>query len=526
MHLFRPTPKLAEINFRLMNIALVFNAMDGPDSTASSLSTSEHLGIGYLAASLRSKGHSVLLVNSEVQGLDTDQTFMKTIDFLPQVVGCSPVSLSINNTLDLLKRIKEYDCSIYTVLGGHLASMCAEDIISAEPFVDYILKGDAEFSVLNLLERISSKDPDMIHVPGLVFRDQNGNAKELALTGSYHKLDDYPICHRDDLAMISGKDNFDGSARILASRGCFYKCSFCTTPNFYGKTVRFRDYRCVISEMNELNERYKVTHFWFNDDLFVNSTPENTEWIERFTQGLLENPVKYSYRVLCRADSFKRKNHHLLDRMIETGLSHIFFGLESGSQKSLEIYNKKATVAHNRSAIELIRSKNVQLQIGFIMYNPYSTLQELIENAHFLFEIGELYRWFPLTRPLSVFPGTMISKRLESDGMLISNSYREPLTCYTYQDKKVGYLADLMYRFYNDNSSIDRMVNRTLKEKSYNDESRDLTDMLSQVNLRCYLSLVHSVRSRNHDDYYADSVTMEAWLSEIKEILERQRILK
>ncbi|RZL03583.1 MAG: acetate/propionate family kinase, partial [Pedobacter sp.] len=59
-----------------MNIALIFSAMDGPDSTSSSLSTSEHLGIGYLAASLRSKGHNVLLVNSEIQGLDAEQTFV------------------------------------------------------------------------------------------------------------------------------------------------------------------------------------------------------------------------------------------------------------------------------------------------------------------------------------------------------------------------------------------------------------------------------------------------------------------
>lgn len=508
-----------------MKIALVFNAMDGPDSTSSSLSTSEHLGIGYLAASLRLNGHIVLLVNCEVHGLDADQTFEKVIGFSPDIVGCSPVSLSINNTLQFLERIKAYDSSIFTVLGGHLASMCAIDIISSEPFLDFVLKGDAEFSIVKLLDRISAKEPDMIYVPGMVYRDTLGNVRELTASGSFHNLDDYPVCHRDDLGLLFAQENFDKSARIIASRGCFYKCSFCTTPNFYGKAVRFRDHRCVIAEMNELNASYGVVHFWFNDDLFINGTPDNTVWVEHFTQGLMENDVKYSYRVLCRADSFRKKNHHLLDRMILSGLSHIFFGLESGSQDSLEVYNKKTTVAHNRSAIELIRSKNVQLQIGFIMYNPYSTFSELIENAHFLFEIGELYRWFPLTRPLSVFPGTMIANRLESDGLLVNNSYREPLTCYIYRERMVGYLAELMYQFYNDNSSIDRLVNRTLKESLPDEDSQEVASKLSTTNLRNYLLLLQTIKERAEPDLVADSAMMESWLAEVKAILQKQRMM-
>jgi anaerobic magnesium-protoporphyrin IX monomethyl ester cyclase len=508
-----------------MKIALVFNAMDGPDSTSSSLSTSEHLGLGYLAASLRLNDHEVLLINSEVEALNFVETLQKVIAFKPDMVGCSPVSLSINNTLSFLQQIKEIHNEIRTVLGGHLSSMCAEDIMNAEPFVDFILKGDAEFSLPKLIARITAEDPDLVFVPGLVYRDSLKAVREMHASGSYHQLDDYPTCDRDDLEILSSRKDFDKSARILASRGCFYKCSFCTTPNFYGTSVRFRDHQCVIKEMNDLNEKFGITHFWFNDDLFVNGTPENTAWIERFTDHLAGNQMTYSYRVLCRADSFRRKNHHLLDRMIATGLTHIFFGIESGSQNSLEIYNKKTTVAHSRTAVDLIKSKNVELQIGFIMFNPYSTFSDITESARFLFDIEELYRWFPLTRPLSVFPGTMIASRLAQDGLLISNSYREPMTCYVYREEKVAYLANLMYEFYNKNNAIDRQVNRALKNGARSSDSAKVKTELSAINLRIFLKLIDQISASRSIDHLADKVLLDRWVEEVLSVLDQVHII-
>jgi hypothetical protein len=88
------------------------------------------------------------------------------------------------------------------------------------------------------------------------------------------------------------------------------------------------------------------------------------------------------------------------------------------------------------------------LQIGFIMFNPYSTIEQLAESAHFLHDIGELYRVYPLTRSLSVFPGTPIAKQLVADGLLERVSYLEGAGGYSYRSVAVARAARAMAQLY------------------------------------------------------------------------------
>lgn len=499
-------------------IVLVFPKMDGPESTSPSLSTSEHLGLASLATSLRNIGHIVLIINAEVEKLDTSDIVNRIIKFEPILLGCSPVSLSIDNSLDLISKVKAANRKILTVFGGHLASLCASDMISNEPNIDFILKGDAEFTILELLNRIINKI-DFHSVPGIVFKNENGNVYENQHFNGYIDLDDIPICERDDLKYLSQKKSFDNSARILASRGCNYNCSFCTTPSFYGKVVRFRNENLVIEEMNLLYKKYGINHFWFNDDLFVNNTPSNYIWIRSFTKLLKKNKVKYSYRILCRADSFNKNNIKLLDDLIDSGLTHIYFGLESGTQNSLDVFNKKTTVSQNRFAIELIKEKNIELQIGFIMFNPYSQFEDILESTKFLFEIDELYRIFPITRSLSVFPGTAIAKKLQDDGLLISKSYREPLTCYMYKDDRIAYLADLMYNAYKKHFQIDNDINKIIKGIHKNNKANYIRKELGDCNFDRFNSLTQLIRKRKFMNKVADLEYINSWMNDLEQII-------
>lgn len=498
-----------------MKIVLAFPKMDGPESTASSLSTSEHLGMGYLAATLRSRGHDVLVINAEVQQIDNSEILKRIILFDPILVGCSPVSLSIINTLTLIKNVKLENSNIKTLLGGHLATMCALDIMKNEHYIDFILKGDAEYSIVDLLNKLEFEN-DLQNVSGIIYRTSNGIIGENLLQLSPIDLDTLPFCERDDLEYISEHPNFDRSARLLASRGCYYKCSFCTTPSFYGNNVRARSPYLVVDEMNFINERFAVTHFWFNDDLFVNGTPENTSWIKEFTSILKANTTKYSYRVLCRADSFRPNNIEILDDLVESGLTHIFFGLESGSQHSLDIYNKKITVAKNKSAVELLKTKKIELQIGFIMFNPYSTFDDIEESVLFLYEIDELYRLYPLTKSLSVFPGTPISAKLLADGLLISNSYKEPLTCYKYKDEKIAYTADLLAEIYNNYFPLDNNINRAIKGLRKSEDHHDLKKILSVINRDRCLTLISQIKRRDFIDKKADLAFIILWMEDLQ----------
>jgi hypothetical protein len=133
-----------------MNVTLVFPRMEGPRATTSSLASAECLGLGYLAAVLRVSGHEVTIVNAELENLSVSATLARCLASAPDVLGCSPVSLSINPCLDLLDQVKAERPSIRTVLGGHLASLAATDIVCSERSVDVVCE-----AMLNFLSALS-----------------------------------------------------------------------------------------------------------------------------------------------------------------------------------------------------------------------------------------------------------------------------------------------------------------------------------------------------------------------------------
>lgn len=455
---------------QIKRIALVFPRMEGAAEPIQA--TWEHLGLGFLAAVLRQHKYEVIIINAETEQLKPEQVFKRIMEFHPSFAGFSPVSLSVNYMLEIVNRLKESDPQIKIVLGGHLATMCGKEILQNEPNIDFVLKGDAEYSILELLQAYSKIDRDLSNVQGLVYRKDGYRITENPYTPGNVDLTHIPRCERDDLAYLSQQKKFDFFARISAGRGCLHDCSFCTNRSVYGKTVRFRKEADVVEEMNDLNHRFSVKHFWFNDDLFVNGKPANTRWIGNFTGILLKNNLHYSYRILCRADSFTKNNLFLLDRMTESGLSHIYLGIESVSQDSLDVYNKKMTVQKNRSAVEQIKNRKIELILGFIMYNPYTSFKDIHENTMFLYSIGELFQIFPISSSLSVYPETPIARRLLKDGLLITNSCKEPLNCYRYQNDRIAYLSQKMDGYYNSTYPSERIINRIIKGPDKSDAVR------------------------------------------------------
>jgi anaerobic magnesium-protoporphyrin IX monomethyl ester cyclase len=500
-------------NDPITSVALAFVAMDEPGAKPASVSSAEHLGLAYLAAALRARGIRTQITNAELEGLSIAGVVERILNSGAQVVGFSPVSLSMKQTLDTLAQLKMRRPRIRSVLGGHLASMCATDILGSEPFVDMIVRGDSETTFPNLLENLSAGG-DLATVPGLSWR-QDGEVRESPTPTTLTDLNSVLAPARDDLQLLKKQGRLRG-ARILASRGCLYNCSFCTTPGFYGRSVRFRSPELVVREMDELAGEFGISHFWFNDDLFVNGTPENTHWIEEFT-GLVKGR-NYSFRVLCRADSFRERNRHLLSLLKDTGLVHVFLGLESGTQESLSLYSKGTSVERNREAVALLKRSGIAVQIGFIIFNPYSTPDEIKANAHFLHEIGELYRFFPLTLPMSVFPGTSVAHRLKSDGLLDRVDYREPLACFRYVNEEVAHLVTFMRDFYENYNEIDAHILSAIGYEA-NAEAATVRRELADINLHYFIAIIdHFVRGVK-----ANTVA-DTWVDSIQNCLDRNGV--
>jgi len=491
-------------------VALVFAAMEEPGFKPATVSNAEHLGLAYLAGALREQQIDVTIINGELEGLTSETVVSRLVTQRFDLIGFSPVSLSMKRTLAIVSHIRERLPGTVIVLGGHLASMCAADIMAAEASVDMILAGDAEFTFPMLINAITGSTA-LDEVPGLYWRE-GAAIRKSATPPPMMDIDLLPRPARDGLAFLKSHGNLQG-ARILASRGCVYNCSFCTTPNFYGRSIRFRAPECVIREMDDLSAEYGIRHFWFNDDLFVNGSTKNTKWIESF--AALLRTRNFTFRVLCRADSFREKNRHVLGLLKEAGLVHVFLGLESGSPGALAVYNKLTTVEKNREAVFLMKGAGIAVQIGFIMFNPYSTPEELIENARFLYDIGELYRFFPLTLAMSAFPGTPIVDRLIGDGLMDRLDYRRPLHCFRYMDKAVAKLVNIMHGVYEREHELDAHILRSLGYDGRNTGGA-IRQELQNINLRYFEDLVDAVTA---GEEASSERIIESWPTDIARCL-------
>ena len=201
------------------------------------------------------------------------------------------------------------------------------------------------------------------------------------------------------------------------------------------------------------------------------------------------------------------------------GLTHVFLGLESGSDDALRVYNKRITVEQNFRAISLLRDAHIQTQIGFIMFNPYSTLNEVRENAQFLADIGELFRFFPLTRSMDVFFGTPIYHALLRDGLITGKGFDVNTTKPKYLAHEIEMLGRIMNNIYDQHSEVDhallerhRGINYSLNTSKNSASEKNFTS----INLKYFLAICDSIAKRNEREcqHLADT-WMGALISEL-----------
>ncbi len=158
-------------------------------------------------------------------------------------------------------------------------------------------------------------------------------------------------------------------AAVLTSRGCPFDCSWCSKPTF-GRSFRQQSPERVIEELRALRERYRVNYVRFCDDVFGVSRP----WIDRLLTLLIEEHLDLRWECLARVDLLKPD---LLNRMRAAGLERVYVGVESGSQKMLDLMNRGTRLAQVERTADALRREGIR-QFWFLMLGyPGETLDDI-----------------------------------------------------------------------------------------------------------------------------------------------------
>jgi radical SAM superfamily enzyme YgiQ (UPF0313 family) len=310
-----------------------------------------------LASYIRSKGHEVQICNME----DNEWLPNFLTQFKPEVVGFTGMTPTIPKTYAAAKRARSQ--GFFTVIGGVHASVFPSQSLA---YADAVVKGEGETALLDIM---TSRRRGVVE--GEVFKNLDElpmPAWDLINTESYCLLP-----RRASMSILSYVPYNHRVLSVMHSRGCPFRCTFCynsTRPS----PVRTMSPERVVGEVKHLVDTYKLDTIHFHDDDFM----LNTKRVERICSLLRENKVKIYWSANARATDITQEK---LDLAKAHGCVQLAFGFESGSDRILEVLQKKQTVESIKKAITLCDNNGIITQGSFMFNNPTETLEEMAQTA-------------------------------------------------------------------------------------------------------------------------------------------------
>jgi len=359
------------------------------------------LGIGYLAAWLKQHGYAVDIVQP-APGQSFDQALQAKLEsFKPTLVGISVMTPSYPQAVRICEIVKESDPSRQTVLGGHHISAVGGEVLDQSPNTDFVVIGEGEQTLLELAGALSTGRSDLSDIAGLGWRDAEGKTHINAPRDFITDLDSLPHPARElvDMSRFGLHSYIDfgkRSATMVTSRGCPYKCMFCSSWLAMGSRYRWRSADSVLAEIRELVDVHEVDHIVFEDDTM---TLRRSRMVE-ICNALIDMPNSPSWYCLSRVDTMDLELARL---MRKSGCRMVNFGIESGSPEILEKIGKKISLDKAVDAIAACTRAGLRTQCTFIVGFPYDTDETMELTYRAAIRIKPTIAMF---FPLTPYPGT------------------------------------------------------------------------------------------------------------------------
>jgi anaerobic magnesium-protoporphyrin IX monomethyl ester cyclase len=381
------------------------------------------LGLAYLAAVLRDSGHQVLIYDGDAKVEKAKEMdfsaleekypeYIKNVnrishpiwdewrdvlkDYKPDMVGISVYTVKIASSFRIAQIVKDFNPDIPVVFGGPHPSVKSDESLKIAPCVDFVLRGEAEFSFARLVETIEKKGP-ISDIKGLSYR-KDGQITHNPDTDFIEDLDRLPFPARD---LLINKDTYtsEDMGLLMSGRGCPFECTFCSSAGVWGRKVRFRSIENVLDEMQQVKSTYGTVQFSFKDDIFT----INTKRVLEFCKLLKERKLNIKWDCNARVNLIDKT---LLTEMKSAGCNGIKLGIESGSDRILkDVMKKKITVAQIKNAAELIRKAGIHWTGYFMMGLPTETEQEMNQTLELMRQIKPDFASLSVYEPL---PGTQL----------------------------------------------------------------------------------------------------------------------
>jgi anaerobic magnesium-protoporphyrin IX monomethyl ester cyclase len=294
------------------------------------------------------------------------------IDNEVPIIGLSAYCTNIITIRKISEIIKVKAPENIIIVGGPEAAQINK--IAAE-YIDFIIIGEGEVSLRNLIKEIYSPCPDYKRIKGIFYKDKE--SKENIFTGdnTFARMDDLPIPDFKDIDF--GKYRWS-EIPIESSRGCINKCSFCSDI-LLQKKYRFKTAKRLFDEVSHFA---KLGHrsFGFVDSLINGNITE----LEKFCDLIIGNKLKIFWT--GNACIRKEMSYDLLKKMITAGCFSLNYGLESGSDDVLKMMNKRFSVPIAGEVLKNTRMVGIKVSVYILIGFPTETNKNFEETLNFITE--------------------------------------------------------------------------------------------------------------------------------------------
>jgi len=382
------------------------------------------LGLAYIASVLRENGHSVQIIDRDLllrkNNLDFDKVDRATEELITKfnshVVGFSATTPNVSDVNTFSANFKKRFPEVRTVIGGPHATGEPVQTLELCGGIDIVARGEGEMTMLDIANNVDTEK-----IAGITYREGAGTIVSNPDRQLIESIDSLPYPARDILDMqyytrpsrYISRNLSLRTTHIFTSRGCPYNCHYCAGPLIGRRKVRYHSSQRVISEIEELINKYAVEAIYFAEDMFLSSKKRAIEILTLFKEHGLHKKIVWIAQI-----STKVAEPELLSMMKDAGCVQVEYGFESGSQRVLDLMDKKTNVERNLVVAQMTKNSGLRFQGNFIVGYPGETEEDFKKTVSFIKKAR------PNTVSLNLFmplPGTEIYKKLKAEGKLHAN---------------------------------------------------------------------------------------------------------
>lgn len=373
------------------------------------------LGILYLSGYLEEQG-----IENEVY----DTTFSSKQDFRlyllhhkPHIIGIYVNLMTKLNVLETIRFVKENLPDAVIILGGPEVRYSAENFLRYG--ADYIVIGEGEETMAELVKHLmlvpaGEQGREYGHditspqaVAGVAFLD-NDKFVQTAERQKIKDLNELSVPNRKKinlhLYLQAWRERHGKNALSVSTmRGCPYTCKWCSRA-VYGLSYRRRNADKVVEELVQIKKDYNPDSLWFVDDVFTISH----KWLSAFRDELRKHNLLIPYECITRAD---RLNEEVIAILKETGCFRVWIGAESGSQKVIDLMDRRVDVNQVRDMIKLTRKHGIEAGTFIMLGYPGETEKDIEETIHHLKESNPDHFTITVAYPIK---GTELYEEVEA----------------------------------------------------------------------------------------------------------------